>query len=196
MKKIILVSLAAIMSATTVLAAQQSLVTEKVLKILHQGFPEIKQPSLPAFDGTIFNKTKYYPENDPFSAAGNENVSKKALKYFKKKYGNVTNVNWVQRDDKYLATFINEETTTKLLFDEKGNLIYGIDYSSEKLLPYSIKRQVFNKYKNYKIIIVAKINEDNRNTWVINLTGETNYATVVVDEDGEMQETENFQRAN
>ena len=195
MKKIILVCLAAIMSATTVLAAQQSLLTGKSLKILHQVFPEIKQPSLPAFDGTIFNTTKYYSEHDPFSAAGDENISKKALKYFKKKYGNVTNVNWVELDDKYLATFVNEETATKLLFDEKGNLIYSIDYSSENILPYSIKRQVADKYENYKITTVAKINEDSRNTWVINLASETNYATAVV-EDGEMHETENFQRAN
>ena len=86
MKKIVLVYLIAIISATSVFAAPNSLVTEKVLKVFHQAFPEVKQPIWYAFenyyevyftnpdnsscridyspDGIVISTTRYYAEQD------------------------------------------------------------------------------------------------------------------------------------
>ena len=50
MKKFIFVCLATFISATSVLAAPASLVTEKVLKVFHEAFPEVKQPVWYNFD--------------------------------------------------------------------------------------------------------------------------------------------------
>jgi hypothetical protein len=50
MKKFIFVCLAAFISATSVLAAPVSLVTEKVLKVFHDAFPEVTQPTWYNFD--------------------------------------------------------------------------------------------------------------------------------------------------
>ena len=44
MKKIIFACLAAFISTTSVFAAPTALVTEKVLKVFHDAFPEVKQP--------------------------------------------------------------------------------------------------------------------------------------------------------
>ena len=86
MKKIILVWLIAIISATSVLAAPNSLVTEKVLKVFHEAFPEVKQPVWYTFDnyyevyftnsdnsscridyspdGIVMSTTRYYTEKE------------------------------------------------------------------------------------------------------------------------------------
>lgn len=51
MKKIIFVCVAAFISATSALAAPVSLVTDKVLKVFHDAFPEVKQPVWYNFEG-------------------------------------------------------------------------------------------------------------------------------------------------
>jgi hypothetical protein len=51
MKKIIFVCLAAFISATSAFAAPKFIVTEKVLKVFHDAFPEVKQPTWYNFDG-------------------------------------------------------------------------------------------------------------------------------------------------
>ena len=50
MKKIIFACLTALSCATAVTAAPASIVTEKVLKVFHDAFPEVKQPVWYNFD--------------------------------------------------------------------------------------------------------------------------------------------------
>ena len=50
MKKIIFVCLAAIIATTSTFAAPSSIVTEKVLKVFHDAFPEVTQPIWYNFD--------------------------------------------------------------------------------------------------------------------------------------------------
>ncbi|MEO8765582.1 MAG: hypothetical protein ABI416_14885 [Ginsengibacter sp.] len=51
MKKIIFVFLAALIAATSAFAVPASDVTEKVLKVFHDAFPEVTQPTWYNFDG-------------------------------------------------------------------------------------------------------------------------------------------------
>lgn len=86
MKKIILVTLVAFASSTSIFANPAPIVTEKVLKIFHEAFPEVKQPTWYTFDdyyevyftspdnsscridyshdGTVLNTTRYYTEEN------------------------------------------------------------------------------------------------------------------------------------
>jgi hypothetical protein len=50
MKKIIIACSLALISAISVFAAPSALVTEKVLKVFHEAFPEVKQPTWYTFD--------------------------------------------------------------------------------------------------------------------------------------------------
>jgi len=148
----------------------------------------------------VIAMVKPYSREETFNAPelfniGIESISKKVLKHFNREFNNPPGVKWEQVGDKFLATFLSGETTTKILFDEKGRLIYTINYSSGKLLPFGIKKLVNRKYKTYQITSVAKINEDNRQIWVVKLTGENDCVTATI-EDGEIEETENFQKAN
>lgn len=86
MKKIIFVCLVAIVSVTTVFAIPKSWVNEKVLKVFHEAFPEVKQPAWYTFDnyyevyfanpdntscridyspdGIVLSTTRYYTEQN------------------------------------------------------------------------------------------------------------------------------------
>ncbi|KAA9041958.1 hypothetical protein FW778_08065 [Ginsengibacter hankyongi] len=86
MKKIFFACLVTIVSATSVFAAPKSLVTEKVLKVFHEAFPEVKKPSWYTFDnyyevyftnpdnsscridyspdGILLSTTRYYTEQN------------------------------------------------------------------------------------------------------------------------------------
>ena len=86
MKKIIFVCLDNNLSATSVFAAPYALVTEKVLKVFHEAFPEVKQPIWYTFDnyyevyftnpdnsscridynpdGIVLSTTRYYTEQN------------------------------------------------------------------------------------------------------------------------------------
>ncbi|MEO8412141.1 MAG: hypothetical protein ABI472_00715 [Ginsengibacter sp.] len=87
MKKFICVCLAAFISATSIFAAPAPVVTEKVLKVFHDAFPEVKQPTWYSFegyyevfftnpdnnmscridyspDGEVLSTTRYYTEPD------------------------------------------------------------------------------------------------------------------------------------
>ncbi|MDQ6901675.1 MAG: hypothetical protein M3139_01530 [Bacteroidota bacterium] len=86
MKTIICVSLAPFLFATSIFAAPSGEVTEKVLKIFHQAFPEVKQPTWHyaetyyevafddadniscridySHDGVMLSTMRYYSEKD------------------------------------------------------------------------------------------------------------------------------------
>jgi hypothetical protein len=84
MKKILFACVIAIVSSMTVFATPKSIVTEKVLKVFHEAFPEVKQTSWYTFDtyyevfftnpdnsscridyspdGIVLSTTRYYTE--------------------------------------------------------------------------------------------------------------------------------------
>ena len=117
------------------------------------------------------------------------------MEHFNKKFHNPANVIWEQIDNNFLATFIKDDLTTKTLFDKKGRLIYIVDFCTEKDLPNNVKNLVMLNYRNSKITSVAKVEEQDRKIWVIKLAGIKNYISARV-EDGEIEETENFKRAD
>jgi hypothetical protein len=124
-----------------------------------------------------------------------ESTNKQVLKHFNKSFKNAENIKWEKLDENFLATFALNGVTTKSLFDTRGKLIYEINYVSEKQLPPSIKNAIIDNYTNYEITSAAGILQNNRQMWIVKLSTETNYVEVLV-KDGEMEEIENFRKAN
>ncbi len=144
MKKIIFVCLVAFISATSAFAAPASIVTEKVLKVFHEAFPEVKQPTWYTFDnyyevyftnpdntscridyspeGVVLSTTRYYSQLD-LSPAIRAKVS---AKYPGKKIFGITEVSNSERvtyhivleDDKYWLN-IQSDATGNLSLEKK-----------------------------------------------------------------------------
>lgn len=136
MKKIIFAILVSIISSTSIFANPSGLVTEKVLKVFHEAFPEVKQPTWYSFEnyyevyftnpdhsscridydpnGTVLSTTRYYPQEN-LSPAIRAKVNEK---YPGKKIFGITEISnseklsyhIVLEDDKYWYTIESNET--------------------------------------------------------------------------------------
>lgn len=145
MKKIIFACLTAFISTTAVIAAPPAfLVTEKVLKVFHDAFPEVKQPTWYNFDnyyevyftnadntscridynpdGIVLNTTRYYTSQSLTPAIR----AKVNEKYPGKKIFGVTEVSnsemvtyhIVLEDDKYWLT-VQSDATGNISLEKK-----------------------------------------------------------------------------
>ena len=81
-----------------------------------------------------------------------------------------------------------------MLFDKKGNLIYTITYSGEKMLPQNYREMVDNLYADYKISQVARVNEAAREIWVLKLETSKRFLTIRIEND-QPEEVEKFQKS-
>lgn len=124
-----------------------------------------------------------------------EKINAKLLDRFNKNFSHATNVKWERLGDNYLAIFSINETNIRSLFNKNGKLLYRIDYCSENQVPSYIINWIKNDYDDYLITHAAKVCEDNREIWIIQLSGQV-YNKIVRLEDGEMDEVLNYQRAN
>ncbi|MDQ6761597.1 MAG: hypothetical protein M3015_03095 [Bacteroidota bacterium] len=123
------------------------------------------------------------------------NVTKKILKNFNKNYHDVIDVKWEQGNGTFLAIFYENKILYKTLFSKNGKIIYTIYFGPEKQLPADIRGIVKSQYYDYKIIQVVNIMENQRQIWVVYMGGDLNYVTVRI-ENGEMEEVQNFKRAD
>ena len=122
-------------------------------------------------------------------------ANEKVLRRFNKSFKNAENIEWKQLNNNFLAMFVKDDIPTRSLFDRKGKMIYTINYPSEKQLPPYIKSLIKDYYSGYNITSSATIFQDGRKIWIVKLAGNTNYIEARI-ENGDIEEIENFQKAN
>jgi hypothetical protein len=122
-----------------------------------------------------------------------EKAKRKILRYFSWAFENADNIAWGKVDDNVIAEFTIGDIKNRALFDKRGNLIYTIAYSDEKLLPQYYRQMVNNLYSKYKINQVSRVNEALREIWVVKLEASDKLLTVRI-ENGETEEVEKFQK--
>lgn len=122
-----------------------------------------------------------------------EKAERKILRYFTTPFEDAVNITWGKVDDNVLAEFAVGNIKTRSLFDKKGNLVYTIDYSDEKLLPRHYRQMIHSDYAGYKINQVARVNEALREIWVVKLEAPDKFATVRIEND-QPEEVEKFKK--
>lgn len=125
---------------------------------------------------------------------GNDNASRRIMKYFVKHFENVENIGWQNVEENVLARFVHDGAKTSALFDKNGKLVYTISYSDERSLPRYYRQMVNNSYKGFVVDQVAKINEALREVWVVKLESPDRFISVQI-EDDQPQEVENFKKS-
>ncbi len=142
----------------------------------------------------VISKSLHALDNSYLSSE-TKSINEKAAKYFKKNFHHVNNLMWSHVGENLLAQFSTGETKSRLLFNKKGNLIYSIVFYNEEELPGDIQNIVRDFYQLYTITSVAKVEEDNRQIWVVKLSGKSSYVTARVEND-EIEEVENFRKGD
>ena len=125
--------------------------------------------------------------------AGTTNVSARVSKAFSQLFPDASNMRWYQLDQKFLVKFIENDQENKALFGKGGSLIYHIKYGEEKHLPTDVRRIIKSTYFDQSITRVLKVNQDQRNIWVVSMEDPKDYIWVRV-EDNEMEETQRLHK--
>jgi len=118
-------------------------------------------------------------------------VRAKVMRTFLDAFTNAAQVHWHLDGDLYLASFKQSSQLCKALFDNKGGLIYAIQYGTEKNLPRDVRRLVHYAYRDYRITAVSEVDRTDKKAWVINLQT-ANRLIVVQVLDGALEELYNY----
>jgi len=117
------------------------------------------------------------------------NVSAKVTRAFGQYFKDATHLRWYEIDKKFLVKFIQDDQENRALFTGKGQLVYHVSYGTEKHLPAEVRNLVKSNYYDQTINRVLKVNQDDRNIWVISMEDAKQYVMVRV-ENMELEETQ------
>jgi hypothetical protein len=127
-------------------------------------------------------------------SATSSNVSAKVNKAFSQYFKDATHLRWYEIDKKFLVKFIQNDQENRALFTGKGQLVYHISYGIEKHLPADVRHLIKSNYYDQSITRVLKVNQEQRNIWVISLEDVKEHIMVRV-EDMELEETQRMQKS-
>jgi len=123
------------------------------------------------------------------------NISTKAFREFKKNFKTVTNEKWFDLTDMVRAKFTLDNISYKVDYDKRGHWLHTIRSYSEKELSSDVRQQVKMTYFDYAIVLVDEIDMPrNQKSYIVHLEGQTNWINLRIS-DGEMDEWQNFKKA-
>jgi hypothetical protein len=121
-------------------------------------------------------------------------ISEKALMAFKKDYRNANDIQWSIVENKYMARFNNDGRITRILYDNKGHIVYSLSEGTAKNLPADVKKAVRSIYFDYSITMITELHIFDKTAWIVTLEDETSMVTVKVVDD-EVIETGNYRKS-
>lgn len=104
---------------------------------------------------------------------------------FKNIFKSAREPRWFYGGKNYAVTFLMNDLKYNALFMDNGDLIYQISYGQESAIPARLKRQVFRKFKNYRIISVINVQQEGKDIWYIIGEGRNEFLNVNI-KDGVM----------
>jgi hypothetical protein len=147
------------------------------------------------FAGTSFaQEESSLKELPPVSITASTNVSAKVNKAFSQYFKGATHLRWYEIDKKFLIKFIMNDQENRALFTGNGQLVYHISYGTEAHLPAEVRNLIKSSYYDQKITRMLKVNQDNRNIWVVSMEDAKDYVMVRV-EDMELEETQRMEKS-
>ena len=126
--------------------------------------------------------------------ASTSNVSAKVNKAFGQYFKEASHQRWYQLEKNFLVKFIQHDQENSALFTKNGQCIYHICYGTERNPPSDVRGLVKSTYYDQSITRVLKVNQDQRNIWVVSLEDDKEYVMVRV-EAMEMEETQRQQKS-
>ncbi|HEY4207671.1 MAG TPA: hypothetical protein VGM31_12690 [Puia sp.] len=116
---------------------------------------------------------------------GSDRAAMKAAREFWKKYGAGKDESWYKLSAGYLAEFSESTVKTKVVFDGKGNWLYGIKEYGEKQLLKQVRDLVKSVYFDYSIGWVKEVSQYQSVVYVVHIVDGPQWKDILV-QDGEM----------
>lgn len=130
----------------------------------------------------------------PVTVTATSNVSRAVTKSFDKSFPDAQNTQWFKVNRRYLVDFISKDLKNRALYQKNGAMIYHLAYGTEQNLPDDVRKVVKSNYVDYNITHAIKVEQDNRNIWVVNLEDKNKLILVRI-EDGALEEVGNYDKS-
>ncbi len=109
----------------------------------------------PGIQSTLLLSTESSPKVDA------ADVNTKAVKDFNRSFKNISGEQWYKVSDGFIASFKENETETKVAYDQKGRWHCTVRTFGENQLPSDVRDLVKSRYYDFKILVVYEIKHDN-----------------------------------
>ena len=146
--------------------------------------------------GTSSSQQKYIEDLPPEVINGSgisKYVNDKTERAFNKLFNDAEKAMWYYLNKNYFVYFIKGDQQNTALFTQRGILIYHISYGKEKHLPADIRRAVKSSYVECSIQHAAKVEQDKRVIWVLNVEDDANLY-LLRSENGVLEEVKHYDK--
>lgn len=146
--------------------------------------------------GSATNDEGYAGTMSPENNEATNAVDIKARENFKKNFPSVVNANWYTNNEGYfIASFKDETTQKRVIYDKKGRWHHTISYYNEKALPEDIWHVVKSTYYAYDILNVIEVQVGDQTVYILTLQNEKFLKTVRL-HNGELEEVQHLKRGD
>jgi hypothetical protein len=121
--------------------------------------------------------------------------NEKVLESFRKTFTNASDIVWNEVDDRFEVKFLHNSISTRVSYDQDGNILRTVRYYFEESLPILIRMKVQNKFKGLKVYGVTESTADGEVSYHIVLHDETNWVIVDSDAYGYIKVDKKFKKA-
>jgi hypothetical protein len=128
-------------------------------------------------------------------AAFNKSTAR-AVKDLKSRFPNVSDEQWSHQSKGSWVYFASEGLKTRAYYDSRGHWQGSIKYCGEAQLPHDIRAIVKREYYDLAITMVAIVEIPDHKAYIVHLEDAKTLKIVRVNEDGEMDETNNYVKSN
>lgn len=121
--------------------------------------------------------------------------NEKVLAAFSKTFQNVKDVNWQDVDDKYEASFKQNDISSRVIYDQEGNVVKSIRYYGGSVLPIFIQSKLSKQFEGKNVFGVTEVNTDSELTYHIVLEDATTWTHVRSDVYGNLVKEKKLKKA-
>lgn len=129
------------------------------------------------------------------SAVSFASPNEKVLEAFEKTFQNVKNVAWQDVDDKYEASFTQNDISSRVVYDQEGNVVKSIRYYGGSVLPIFIQSKLNKKFDGQKVFGVTEVTTESELTYHIVLEDATTWTHVRSDVYGNLVKDKKLKKA-
>ena len=123
-------------------------------------------------------------------------VKKSLEQSFENNFPNAENVRWFDNAEGYTVSFTANKIVSRVDYDLQGKFTGSLRNYSKDMLPYYLVDQLKQKYPNESIFGITEVATPTSIHYFVKLEDAKSWTTVLLDNDGAMTVTEQFNKAN
>ena len=129
------------------------------------------------------------------TASNPPEVNEKVLKAFGETFMKATDVVWHEVQNLYEASFKQSEITSRVIYDQDGNLLRTTRYYSQENLPINILTKLQKRFAGKSVYGVTELSMEDQVSYHITMQDEKNWYIINADNWGGLELEKKYKKA-